>query len=168
MRERIRETPPVVTKTSPSKTMPFPLDPPPVPNRSSSVSYTPIFASHLAVFHFAEQYLIPGLQDLARQKFSDALNVFQCYPEDAEDICRLIRSVYGDEDGTPSTSSFHDILSEYASRNLDALTKSTDFQTLLAEGGSFPPAVCTKVARLLGRQACAGPGSMRPDVVTVD
>lgn len=128
---------------------PFPIDPTPGPNASSSTSYTPTFASHVGVYHFAQQYLVPGLKELSGQKLSDALNVFQCYHERVEDICDIVRFIYNHEDGSSDPSSLHDAISEYATNNFRELMSSVDFKTLLTEGGEFPADLCSKLARLL-------------------
>lgn len=134
---------------SPGYPTPFPIHPIPGPNRSVSMSYTMTMIGHVSVYQFAQEYLIPGLKELARQKFSDTLNIFRCYPERTEDVCQVIRQVYNHEDGGPDPSSLHNIVSEYAARNFRVLTKSSHFRNLLAEGGAFPPDLCSKVASIL-------------------
>ncbi|KAL1640204.1 hypothetical protein SLS58_007155 [Diplodia intermedia] len=133
----------------PPPPLPFLVEPAPGLNRSPSMNYTQTFACHISVYHFAETYLVWGLKELAEQKLSEALEGFQCFPERTGDICHITRLVYNHEDGDTHPSPLHSIISDYATNNFNTLTASKNFKDLLAEGGSFPPDVCSKVARLL-------------------
>lgn len=137
------------TRTAPPPPLPFPVDPAPGLNHSPDMSYTQTFARHISVYHFAKLYLVAGLKELATQKLSEALNLFQCYPERATDICHIVRLVYNHEDGNTHPSPLHDTISDYATNNFKVLMASRHFKDLLAEGGLFPPDVCSKVADLL-------------------
>lgn len=131
----------------PLPVQPFPVDAAPGPNESSFLSYIPTFACHISVYHFAEEYLVPGLKQLARQRISEALNLFHCYPERTDDICEVIQLVYDHEDGSSDPRSLHDMVSEYAAHNFEVLMGSARFKGLLAEGRSFPPDLCGKLLR---------------------
>ncbi|KAB2571167.1 hypothetical protein DBV05_g10167 [Lasiodiplodia theobromae] len=135
--------------SSPSPPSPFPVDSAPGLNQSPTMSYARTFACHVSVYHFAEFYLVLGLEELARQKLSEALNIFQCFPERTGDICHVVRLVYNHEDGNTHPSPLHNIVSNYATNNFKVLTESRHFNELLAEGGLFPPDVCRRVARCL-------------------
>lgn len=135
--------------TPPPPPLPFPVDSAPGLNQSPTMSYAQTFACHISVYHFAEFYLVSGLKELASQKLSEALNIFQCFPERTEDICHVVRLVYNHEDGNTHPSPLHDIVSNYTTNNFRVLTASRRFNDLLAEGGLFPPDLCRKVARLL-------------------
>lgn len=128
---------------------PFPIDPTPGPNVYLSTSHTSTFASHVAVYHFAQQYLVPGLKKLSGQKLSDALNVFHCYHECVVDICDTVRLIYDPEYDSQHPSALHETISEYATNNFRELMNSILFKSLLTEGGEFPADLCSKVARLL-------------------
>lgn len=138
-----------VQVTPPPPPKPFPVDSAPGLNQSPTMSYAQTFACHVSVYHFAEFYLVLGLKELAKQKLSEALNIFECFHERTGDICHVVRVVYNHEDGNTHPSPLHEIVSDYATNNFKVLTASRRFNDLLAEGGSFPPDVCRKVARLL-------------------
>lgn len=133
--------------TLPPPVQPFPMDPAPGLNESPSLSYIPTFTCHISVYHFAEEYLVPDLKHLARQRISEALNLFHCYPERADDICEVIQLVYDHEDGSSDPRSLHDMVSEYAAHNFRVLMGSARFKGLLAEGSSFSPDLCGKLLR---------------------
>ncbi|EKG10604.1 hypothetical protein MPH_12462 [Macrophomina phaseolina MS6] len=128
---------------------PFPLIPAPGRNQTSSSSYSPVFRSHVCVYHFAQQYLIPGLKELAQQKLADTFNLFRCYPERAGDICEIIQLVYNHEDGNMDDCPLQKIVTEYAINNFIVLVETTHFKNLLAEGGTFPVDLCSRIASQL-------------------
>ncbi|OMP84328.1 hypothetical protein BK809_0000335, partial [Diplodia seriata] len=150
---------PVAMADSPPTSPPVPPPLPPLPFQVAPVhelkvlegklNYTPIFACHISVYHFAETYLVWGLKELAQQKLLEALKSFPSFLPRTGDICHIIRLVYNHEDGDTHPSPLHSIISDYAANFFKGLMASKNFKDLLAEGGSFPPDVCSKVARLL-------------------
>ncbi|KAL0253261.1 hypothetical protein SLS55_010233 [Diplodia seriata] len=91
----------------------------------------------------------PELKELAERKLSRALKNLGCFLPRMGDICNIIRLVYNHEDGDTHPSPLHSIISDFATNYFQGLMASKNFRDLLAEGGSFPPDVCRKVARLL-------------------
>ncbi|KAF9630934.1 hypothetical protein BFW01_g1805 [Lasiodiplodia theobromae] len=136
-------------EATPPPPLPFPVDAAPGLNESPSMSYSETFACHISLYYFAELYFVLGLKELAKQKLSEALNIFACFPERTGDICHVVRLVYNHEDGNTHPSPLHGVISQYAANNFKVLTSSRRFKNLLAEGGPFPPDLCRKVARLL-------------------
>lgn len=130
--------------------VPFQLDASPGPNEKPAMDYSPVFMCHAQVCLFAQEFIIPDLKALAVTKLSDSLNIFHCYSRRAADIARLIKYIYSntpEDDSTPF--SMREVVVHYASKNFKVLVSCNEFRELLAEGGSFVPDLCRKVARRL-------------------
>ncbi|KAF2084912.1 hypothetical protein K490DRAFT_68327 [Saccharata proteae CBS 121410] len=132
---------------------PFPIDAVPGRNQlfTNSYEYKPTLLSHAQVAIFAQEYLIPNLQDMAASKLSVALGRFDCTESRTTSIAELCRYVY---DNTPDDTGSHlepgslrDVVLQYTSKNCDVLVASSCFRELLAEGGLFAPELLQRIAR---------------------
>ncbi|MCJ1413152.1 hypothetical protein MMC19_007256 [Ptychographa xylographoides] len=110
------------------------------PNNGPHEDYTSVFLTHARLYVFAEKYRVQPLKTLTLYKVHKTLFAFTLYKQRIGDVIKLIKYVYSD-DNTPNKEDQIDRLREllilYVVCEIDILSQSEEFLSLLECGGSF-------------------------------
>lgn len=106
--------------------------------------FSTVFTTHARLYLLGDKYDITDLKSLALEKLHQTLLKFQLYESRIGDVLNLVRYVY--ENGPQDhEDSLRDLVTGYVVTEVDVIGKSSEFSTLLEEGGMFVSAFWTIV-----------------------
>lgn len=111
------------------------------------LDYTPLYMSHAQLYVFAEKYDISKLRNLTAARLREIVpNYFSSCPAE---VVGLARYVYDNTpDRTQEVDQLRTIVTQFCAKNIDALQESTEFNSLLHDGGQFPELLMREVCRV--------------------
>lgn len=115
-------------------------------NRESCEDYTEVFLGHARLYVFADQYDIGPLRELSLYKLQRTLTEFTLYDERVGDVVALMRYTYLNTfERSESAGDLRLLVGQYAACNVEDLSQSVVFRSLLGEDGSMAGDLLTQV-----------------------
>lgn len=109
----------------------------PATNSNADQDFGPVFIAHARLYIFADKYGIPILASLSLHKLHQTLMNFTLFTKRTVDVIALVQEVYLNTADRDEGDHLRDLVTSYVACEIDTIGKSTEYLTLMAEGGDF-------------------------------